>query len=183
MVLSSIDPRLIAACCRAQIAGLELHELNALEREFLFLLCFRLTVSREEYDACAAGLSALRRPPDALQPAHYPASHSPTHAAHAAAADPACRPPHPSPCNRPDSARGCARDVEMSEPAAAAEQTPRMDVERAPAAAAGAAAEGAAAEAMAAEGLAKLRALGLRSWDEPHAPLHAPHAPPGPARG
>jgi hypothetical protein len=42
---------------RAQIAGLELRELNALEREFLFLLGFRLAVRREEYDACAASLS------------------------------------------------------------------------------------------------------------------------------
>ena len=47
---------------RAQIAGLELRELNALEREFLLLLDFRLTVRREEYDASAAALAGMRIP-------------------------------------------------------------------------------------------------------------------------
>ncbi len=52
---------------RAQIAGLELREINALEREFLSLLDFRLSVSRDEYDACAASLAAMRIP-DATPP-------------------------------------------------------------------------------------------------------------------
>jgi hypothetical protein len=47
---------------RAQIAGLELRELNALERELLLLLDFRLAVRRDEYDACAAGLATMRVP-------------------------------------------------------------------------------------------------------------------------
>ena len=40
------------------MAGLELRELNALERELLFLLRFRLAVSRSEYYAVAGGLAA-----------------------------------------------------------------------------------------------------------------------------
>jgi hypothetical protein len=47
---------------RAQIAGLELRELNALEREFLVLLDFRLAVRHDEYDAYAAALAAVGMP-------------------------------------------------------------------------------------------------------------------------
>ena len=84
---------------RAQIAGLQLRELNALEREFLFLLGFRLAVRRDEYDACAAALAA---PPvyatcpapspsgsaaEQSQPAR-PHPHDPTGAAASAAGPP-----------------------------------------------------------------------------------------------
>jgi hypothetical protein len=120
---------------RAQIAGLELRELNALEREFLFLLGFRLAVRREEYDTCAAGLSALRRPGDGagLQtsshgpPATRPDSHCPTHAAHGAAA--ACGPPSRDPCTGSAAPTGeCGQDVDMAPPETPPET--RMDVAR-----------------------------------------------------
>ncbi len=58
-----VGPEHLTLCrLRAQIAGLELRELNALEREFLFLLDFRLAVRRDEYDAYAAVFPAMRIP-------------------------------------------------------------------------------------------------------------------------
>jgi hypothetical protein len=71
--------RLTPSSRRAQIAGLELSELNALEWEFLSLLDFRLTVSRDEYDACAAALAAMRILP--ANPPCHPGPRTPRNAA------------------------------------------------------------------------------------------------------
>ena len=93
---------------RAQIAGLELRELNALEREFLSLLDFRLSVSREEYDACAAALAAMRIP-DATPPG---LPKTPTHTVDDGAA-PATRtaPARPSQCAPAAPARERSQDT------------------------------------------------------------------------
>ena len=55
---------------RSRIGGVPLSELNALERDFLFRLDFRLHVQREEYDAFAAAVCAL--PSTATEPAPPP---------------------------------------------------------------------------------------------------------------
>jgi hypothetical protein len=96
---------------RAQIAGLELRELNALEREFLFLLGFRLAVRRDEYDACAATLAApplcgpaAPIPPSGSAPPPQPARPAQHHPAAIATVDAAGEPQGHSLQARPEPA-------------------------------------------------------------------------------
>ncbi len=92
---------------RAQIAGLELRELNALEREFLRLLDFRLSVRRDEYDAYAAALAAVRISDAGSAPPTHPGPRTPTDIG----ADPATPIAPAQPDDDVPVARECSRDA------------------------------------------------------------------------